>query len=260
MTRIEPKPATPKPKLRWYQYSLRTLLVVVFLFALALSPLRSRLDDARTECSAVEALDRVGACVSYTSSEGLASDSRFDSSVQQSTTTRRIDEWLRVRLFGRVVAVHFYDFSGRGQSNRTLTDAFARLEDLRQTQLVELDHTRVTDADLIHLRSLHHLRTLYLWGTKIGDEGIANIANLKELRRLGLQRTLITDAGVERLRRLKNLDTLNLAETRVTDECVKYLVGLKKLTYLDLSYTRVSARGIARLSAELPQTEIIQHR
>ena len=34
----EPQPAEPKPKLRWYQYSLRTLLIVTAILAAILGP------------------------------------------------------------------------------------------------------------------------------------------------------------------------------------------------------------------------------
>lgn len=45
MSRTEPQPAVPTPKLRWYQYRLRTLLLLVFLVATTLG----LLDMVRTE-------------------------------------------------------------------------------------------------------------------------------------------------------------------------------------------------------------------
>jgi len=256
MSATETQSTVTNHQRRRFQYSLRTLFVTVLLFALVLGWLKSWIDEARIQSSAVAALGRCGAGVVYNSSPGVASDRRFDSSAQQSTAARKVDEWLRFLLFGRVVAVHFYV----GDYGQPLTDALARMADLPHIQLVDLDRASIKDVDLVHLRSLHRLRTLYLWGTKVGDAGIANIADLQEMRRLGLQRTLVTDAGVEHLRCLKNLDTLNLAETQVTDECVQHLAGLKQLRCLDVSYTRVSERGVARLRSELPQTWIIDRR
>jgi hypothetical protein len=240
-------PNTPKPRRRWLQFSLRTLMILVLVCAVPFGWLASRIDDARAERKSVAALSRIGAHVSYTSSPSLSTDSRFDSSTQQSTAACRVDEWLDIRLFDRVVALHAEGL-GRGVSpGQTLDSPIARVADLRQVQLINLDHSLVTDGDLVHLRPLRCLRTLYLWGTNVGDAGIGNIADLAEIRILGLQRSLITDAGVERLRGLKNLVTLNLAETRVTDKCVPDLAGLRKLAQLDLSYTQVTDVGLVHL-------------
>ena len=48
--------APPRPKLRWYQFSLRTLLVLVTLFAIPCSWIAVKLNNARRQQTAVTKL------------------------------------------------------------------------------------------------------------------------------------------------------------------------------------------------------------
>ena len=57
---------TPKPKLRWYQYSLRTLFVVMVLCAIACSWFVVRMNRARKQEEAVKAIRDVGGDIHYT--------------------------------------------------------------------------------------------------------------------------------------------------------------------------------------------------
>jgi hypothetical protein len=49
MNEQEPHPALPKPKLRWYQFSLRGLLVFVLLVSIAMSALTAYFRPARLD-------------------------------------------------------------------------------------------------------------------------------------------------------------------------------------------------------------------
>ena len=233
-------------------------MIAVLLLSLPLGWLAHCIDDANVQRRSVSTLNRSRVYVSYNSSESLGYDDRFDSSVQQGTLSKKLDSWLGFRLFGRVIAVHA-DYLGHPSLEKArLASILETIGNLPQLQLVNLDHSMVSDEDLRHLRSLGQIRTLYLWGTQIGDAGVENLVGLVEMRRLGLQHTQITDSGVERLRSLRNLDTLTIAETRVSDRCVQALTSLQKLTYLDVSYTQISERGIGQLTRELPHTKIIR--
>ena len=64
---------------------------------------------------------------------------------------------------------------------------------------MDLFATRVTDAGLVHLKGLHKLKTLILWGA-ITDAGLENLKELKQLESLGLAGTNVTREGVKRLR------------------------------------------------------------
>jgi hypothetical protein len=59
------QPILPKTKLRWYQYSLRTLLIIVTLFAFACSWFAVKMQQAKKQYEAVETLLKRGGIVGY---------------------------------------------------------------------------------------------------------------------------------------------------------------------------------------------------
>ena len=59
----EPQPAVPKPKLRWYQYRLGTLLVLALMASLGMSWVAVKRQKARWQKAAVEAILRDGGSV-----------------------------------------------------------------------------------------------------------------------------------------------------------------------------------------------------
>jgi len=64
---------------------------------------------------------------------------------------------------------------------------------------VDLEHTRVTDAGLEHLKGLSKLQTLDLQGTSVTDAGLEHLRGLTKLRSLFLYGTKTSGAGAKRL-------------------------------------------------------------
>ncbi|MBM4092712.1 MAG: hypothetical protein FJ276_25380, partial [Planctomycetes bacterium] len=107
--------------------------------------------------------------------------------------------------------------------------------------LVDLVETDVVDADLVFLKGMTHLRTLYLNGTRVTDAGLQHLKGLTSLETLrlgasagdfgGRHRGLaqVTDAGLEHLKGLANLRVLQLINTQVTDTGLEHLKGLANL-------------------------------
>jgi hypothetical protein len=98
-------------------------------------------------------------------------------------------------------------------------------EDSPGTPVVEvsLNGTKVTDADLAHLKSLTKLEALDLSSTAITDAGLANLEGLADLDTLYLDGTRVTDAGLAHLRGLSKLQSLRVPRTGVTDAGVREL-------------------------------------
>jgi serine/threonine protein kinase len=141
---------------------------------------------------------------------------------------------------------------------------------------LEMDGTKVTNADLTHLRNLPHLLRLNLSGTKVAAGGLVNLAgltrldwldlagtrvtgadlvhlkNLKRLRILFLGGTLVDDDGLANLRDLTKLELLSLWGTKVSDKGLGHLKGLIALTDLDWSGTRVTRGRFQELQNDLP--------
>jgi len=211
-----------EPRLRWFQYSLSTLLLAVLLVSIGMSWVAVRMQRARREREAVAAIVKLGGQV------------RYDYQVPQSGNPLPGagppgPAWLRKLLgenfFVTVVGVHL--------ENSSCTDAdLEYLAVLTQLRSLELDGTRVTDAGLERLTGLTRLQELGLDGTLVTGAGLKHIEGLTQLQLLDLGGTRVTDAGLEHLKGLTQLQTLDLSQTEVTVAAWKHVKGLTRLRRL----------------------------
>jgi len=209
---------TPSPKRRWFQFSLRTLLVV--LTVLCLGPggyVAYEQGKVRKQQGAVAAIERLGGYVFY--------DER---------PPRRLG-LTRVILGDDTVGnVNGVDFNPLKTENR-----------------------KITDADLRHLRSFPLLDHLVLKNCRqITDGGLAELSGLPNLRYLYLNDTPVTDAGLVHLAGLGNLEELSLTHTQVTGPGLIHLSGLTKLDYLYLYSTHIPPDGVDEIQRALPKCRI----
>jgi hypothetical protein len=184
-------PDNTTPRSHRFQFSLRSLLVVIT--AIAIGPGGWALytqQQARRQKSAVALLSKSGGEV-YARPQWLWS-------------------LLERGAPGRVVGIALRD------TNTTDADA-APLADLTDLVWVDLNDTQITDMGLAHLAGLTQLTRLRLDETQVTDAGLAQLAKLKNLETLNLSRTRVTDAGLAHLAGLAKLETLDLARTQVTD-------------------------------------------
>jgi hypothetical protein len=72
-----------------------------------------------------------------------------------------------------------------------------------------------------------------------------------------LFRCQVNDRGLEQIGRLRGLKLLTLNDNPITDAGLEHLVSLKRLTTLRVEQTDVSEAGVKRLTAALPDTNII---
>ena len=173
----------PKPKRRWCQFSLRTLLVVVTVSCVPLAWIGWRMHRARENRARVAAAAAIE------------------------------------KLGGEVVSLH----DGLGLKVTIVNDAgLEPLKDLTALQYLYIEGP-VTDAGLKHLNGLSDLQSLSLDSTNVTDAGLEHLKGLTTLKKLRLDTPRITDAGREHLKGLTNLQLLDLSGTNVTDEGVKKL-------------------------------------
>ncbi len=281
-----------KPRYRWYQYSLRTLLLLMLLASLGMSAFATRMRTARRQRDAVAAIQRSGGSVWYNHDclkSGFYSIRRADS--------KPGPQWLR-RLLGDDFFMTVVEAA---------VESDADFENLKQLDQLNRLHcgTKVTKAGLEHLRELHQLRNLNLWsnrvvgtawehitalaeleeldlycadvgdaeverldatmtrlrflglgGTKVTDAGLRHLDRLTRLEELRLNDTQIGDAGVEHLKGLKQLKRLSLQGTRITDGSLRHLASLKHLVRLELQETNLSAAAVWELWHALPGCDI----
>jgi len=229
---------TTTPKHRWYQFSLKTLLVG--LTVLCIGPggyVAYEQRKAKREEEAVFAVEENGGVVYR------------DPAVPVRTAMLR--QILGDDSFARVDEVRFF---GTHETDAGLV----HLADLTKLESLYLSRTHVTDEGLRHVARLKGLKVLVLSDTPTSDDGLAHLAGMVNLQTLWLAFTHVSDAGLVHLAGLRGLTDLSLARTQVTDSGLVHLAGLTKLKSLHLGETQVTDAGIAELQKALPNCEIFR--
>jgi hypothetical protein len=145
---------TKRRKRRWYQFSLRTLLLLVVLAAIGLGLVASWAQRERSREMAVEKLEALGAEVRYEEEEEQV-----------------IERWAR-NLFGLDHGVVVWVDLSASQ----VTDAgLEHLKGLTNLGVLDLVATQVSDAGLEHLKGLTSLWGLDLSSTQVTDEDVRKL-------------------------------------------------------------------------------------
>jgi hypothetical protein len=262
----------PKKRLRWFQYSLRSLLLLTLLVSVGMSWIMYRVRKAERQRRAVQAIEALGGQVHY-EYQYVGEDHRYNyKSIRPQFDWWR-PEWLVERLG--------YDFFYRVEWANVWTDEGVKhlrgLPDLRSITLVRFTRasplawwlrgdSSVTDDGLAYLkefsqlrhlcgppsvlrylRDLPQLQSLSLNGTKTTDADLQHLSQAPQLQQLGLRYTEITDKGLECLTPLTKLKGLHLRGTRITDAGLRKLMCLVNLESLELDRTSITADGFEML-------------
>lgn len=229
----------PRTRRRWFQYSLRTLLILTTACA-ALFAWWSH--KAQRQRAAVAAITKAGGSVTY----------EFQTHGLQKP--RYWPAWL-VHVLGvdYVASVDVVSIIGGDAANTRLESlqAFTRLK------VLCLLGYKIRDDDLQHIKDLRSLEDLNLSFITIGDAELKYVRYLDSLKRLTIAGTLVTDAGLENLSGLTALQYLDLGGTQVTDAGLEHLRGLSALQEVDVTITNVTDAGVARLKQALPNCQIV---
>ena len=238
-----------KPKRRWYQFSLMTLLIVMVLCCFAFAWIGSRMRQARENRERVAAVE-----------EAVAAIEKLDGWVNRKYEERRPQTWLEEQFDdpgGADDPIGVLKVTEVLLSGTLVTDAsLEHLKGLTNLEALVIEHTNVTDAGLVHLKGLTNLRILEFNGTRVTDAGLEHLDGLTNLETLHLDEADITDAGLDHLKGLISLQALYLYGTEVTDAGLEHLSGLTKLRVLDLTETKVTDAGVKKLQQTLPKCEI----
>jgi len=267
--------APRKPRRRWLQFGLRTLLLATTVFGVWLG---IHMQRVRRQREAVRAIRDFGGCVHYDfQAAPKPTGWQFDSRIEPP-----IPKWLLSRLgvdfFYNVVEVNLvYDFdSGAAEANPNVTDAalphlesFPKLRALylKETQatddglrlvgklkgLTDLymwDAANVTDEGIFHLSGLSNLKNIHVSNSQIGDESLRVLGSLPLVQSMSLQGNHFTDQGLAHLQDCATLHELwiGMGPTTITDAGMSFLRQLTNLEGLDLSNTRVTGDGLAQLA------------
>jgi Leucine-rich repeat (LRR) protein len=224
---------------RWrFQFSLRSLLVLVVVVAIPCSWLAVEMKKATEQREAVEAIAKLGGVEGY--------DWQFDKDGHHLPNTGPPEPtwlliWLGDDFFAAVVSAQFTD--------RPITDIdLAQLRGFKHLRTLDLDRTNITDAGLEHIARLPQLQKLGLEFTQVTEVGLAHIAKLPQLKWLDLNGTKVTDAGLEHLKGLSKLQGLGLDGTKVTNTGLRHIAEMTRLQELWLTDTKVTDEGLAHIA------------
>ena len=262
---VEPSKADPRGKRRWFQFSLRTLLIFTVIIAVGAGWLGKRIEQKRKDRETVAAIVKLGGTVAYDyQTDDLRAEPPGPSWLQEvlgENFFSNVDGvWLRNATDVDAGVAHLKGLTQLRVLNLWKTKAsditLIHLKDVPQLQELNLDETNVTDGGLLNLRGLTQLQGLSLGRTHVSDTGLAFLKGLTQLRLLIIDNTTIGDAGLENLKGLTQLHTLILIHTQVSDGGLENLKALPQLQELDLSFTNVTDAGVKELQKSLPNCTI----
>jgi Leucine-rich repeat (LRR) protein len=232
----------PRSKRRWLQFSLRTIFVLMTVLGLWLGITAHR---ARRQKEAVEAILALGGHVTYGYEVDELGLPRWEFDQQgrpQIPDGPPVPKWLR-RAFGDDYFVDVVDVALGGPD---LTDAdLVHLGKLPHLRRLLVDGRQLTGDGLHYLSGLTRLETLRVWPTN--DAGSEHLKGLTSLKVLDFSGSEITDAGLERLSRLTNLESLTFNASRITENGLRHLQHLANLRTLKID-NRVNDAGLEHLA------------
>jgi len=253
---------------RRFQFSIRSLLVLVVAVAVPCSWLAVQKQQAKRQREVYNVLREFRGIIAYDfrhSSNRKEPDvpawlmKLFDNDVDFFADLERVclaagREFTDAELacVGELTELEFLALGGAGISD----GAVEHLRGLTDLEHLSLNRATVSDAGLEHLEGMINLERLFLHGTQVGDAGLEHLAGLSSLQILALGDTEVTDAGLKHLEGLVNLSRLDLEETNVTDAGLQHLKLLTNLETLDLARTQVTDEGVIQLRQALPNVEI----
>lgn len=164
--------------------------------------------------------------------------------------------WLRRRL-GDECMSRFEDALVVSLWDKRVTDGdLVHLRTLNTFLQISLDNSSITDAGLLHLQGLPRLELLSLENTCVGDRGVEYLAGIPNLCHLYLGGTAVTDESLRLLTRVRWLQSVSLDGTRITDAGLAHLRGMPYLHSISLRNTLVTDAGVAELQRAIPRLKI----
>ena len=224
----QPQP-TSKPKLRWFQFSMRTLLVIMLLVGCGLGWLirdvreqeavveMIRRGDGRIAFGEPRFLGRIGVVRSLLGEHAFAPVTGVDLFDSTDAHIAKIKSWKKIQ---------WLDISGSEVSDLSPLSGL--------TELTELGMLSTKVTNLTPLAGLNRLTVLNIEGAEVSN--LTPLSGLSRLSYLYLVDTRVTDLSP--LAGLRGLILLSVADSPMSD--LSPIAGLNKLTWLNIRNTPVS--------------------
>lgn len=263
MVRIENLPTKAHGKRKWFQFRLRTLLVLTALVACTAGTLGVRFKQARDQRIAVTELLKLGATITYEDGNRVQQNVPLGRLSQIAPTAK--STWMRTLLgddfFSRVTQLDLRESNYFGWSTRKLIakdpiddGSLAHVANLPYLRVLVLSSDKVTDDGLQVLKGLSELEELEISRARITDDGVKFLGPLRALKKLHLVDAPLTDSVLNQITSYWRLEELDLSGSQITDDGLPLLHDMTSLRVLTCRNTRVTREGMNRLRDALPRT------
>jgi hypothetical protein len=240
----------PPTRRRWYQFTLRGVMVLVALLAL---PLAWHMRTVNGQRSAVATVLERGGRVTYDYQLTISATGNIVGDDKGKPS--RLASWIGIDHVQKLRDVDLRAVDVTDDDMRVIAQARS-LEGIDFGRAPKR-RTKIPDEVLQRMQSLPDVRRLNFSYTDFDDKQVEYILCHKNLRLLQLSHTLVTDDGLERLTGLAELDWLDLTDTPMTDRGLEHLAKLKNMKWLIARGKQVTAEGAQRLRTALPNATII---
>jgi hypothetical protein len=199
----------PKPRRRWFRFSLRTMLVFTALACLALGWWVNAVQRQRR---AIAAIKQNGGWFGYR--EDDSKKSKFKDWIREHAT-----DWLGQNANDILGLDLFCDSWVEYFSTPNADLILLQCRELSSLTHIDLRYSGASDLGVRYLRGHRNLEALKLSGCEnITDSSVPILAEFKSLRRLNLCGTKVTNASLPKLATMKNLRYLTLPGMQLTEE------------------------------------------
>ncbi len=223
--RFEPKKVSGR---RWrFQYSLRTLMIVVSVCGVLSGWVGMMLERAREQRAVVKKIKALGGSVYY---DYQITEGQWG---YHPANTPPGPGWVRWILGDDIFAYATAVFFNSTQSTVKDND-LVLLRKLPRINAVILASPSITDNGLAIVGSLPELSELNLSDTSVTGEGLAQLEKARKLEHLTLDGASVGDSTIAHIDKLSNLQSLQLVRTSITDDGLRPVAGLSRLCWLDL--------------------------
>jgi hypothetical protein len=262
-----------RPKRRWAQFSLGTLLAMVTVLGVWLG-LVSR--AAHRQQSAVAAISRSGGNCVYDYHIGVYDDHIGEMNAPaQPPGPKWLVDWIGVDYFASVVRVVFrgHEWPAEGLAQIKQLDSLQALAVCCETSpdnvevfrslpgVSELSFMYVTQCDalLAAVATMPDVERLTLVNCEASRAGLQSLGQMKRLERLELTYIEVGEEALAEIARLPRLTRLEIYGSEITDAGLLQLQRMPALEQLKLMRTGFSATGLAELQKALPHCKIYFH-
>jgi hypothetical protein len=250
------------PRLRWHQFSLRTLLIFVTAGAILMSWFAVKMKQAHRQKEVIAQIEYATDNITQVAYDYQFDKSgNFDKNAKPSAPSWLVDR-LGIDFFANVVYLHIdsandgiksvavepiFDLPQLREASLGSITSESDLEQLSKLKYLEVLHVssdHITDSGIAPLKNLPRLKHLTLMGDRITDDAFVQINEMKQLRYLEISFGKFTGAGLGNLKDLKNLRTLYLHDFR----CKQKLNGKEFESIAELTQLKILGIDVIQLT------------